>query len=126
MFCSKACKGEAQSGSIELICPVCGKSFRRHPSRVKKVETSYCSIECRDIGRKVANTSCSGTSSGNLRDWMNRRGLMETCQRCGYDEHPEILVVHHGDRDRSNNDVGNLEVLCPNCHALEHYSTSSL
>jgi 5-methylcytosine-specific restriction endonuclease McrA len=44
------------------------------------------------------------------------------CNRCGFDAHPEILTVHHKDRDRSNNLTDNLEVLCPNCHALEHYA----
>ncbi len=47
------------------------------------------------------------------------------CSRCGYKKHPEILQVHHKDRNRRNNNVDNLEVLCPNCHALEHYLTGT-
>lgn len=43
------------------------------------------------------------------------------CVICGYKEHPEILQVHHIDRNRSNNIKSNLEVLCPNCHTWEHY-----
>ena len=41
------------------------------------------------------------------------------CNRCGYDE---FVIVHHKDRDRKNNSLENLEVLCPNCHALEHWA----
>jgi len=43
--------------------------------------------------------------------------LCERCaDRCDYSEWPR----HHKDRDRSNNDPSNLEVLCNACHAKEH------
>ena len=42
------------------------------------------------------------------------------CERCGYAQ-VEMLHVHHRDRDRSNNDASNLELICPNCHYEEHY-----
>jgi 5-methylcytosine-specific restriction endonuclease McrA len=45
---------------------------------------------------------------------------MSECVRCGYNQQPAILVLHHEDRNRENNQLSNLEVLCPNCHALEH------
>jgi 5-methylcytosine-specific restriction endonuclease McrA len=51
---------------------------------------------------------------------MKRRDMIIKCERCEYDEMPEILGVHHKDRNRKNNDLSNLEVLCPNCHSLEH------
>lgn len=35
---------------------------------------------------------------------------------CGYKEEPRILEVHHKDENRSNNDIHNLCILCPNCH----------
>ena len=43
-----------------------------------------------------------------------------SCADCGYGEHPEILVKHHSDGDRSNNEDSNLIKLCPNCHARRH------
>lgn len=51
---------------------------------------------------------------------MKARDMIIFCNRCGYDEHPRILGVHHIDRNKKNNDLSNLEVLCPNCHSLEH------
>ncbi len=39
------------------------------------------------------------------------------CMRC---EIRDPLVVHHKDRNPSNNRLDNLEVLCPNCHYREH------
>ncbi|MHB1769558.1 MAG: HNH endonuclease [Minisyncoccota bacterium] len=48
----------------------------------------------------------------------------ERCERCGYDT-KEILNVHHKDRNHENNAMNNLELLCPNCHAEEHYLKNS-
>jgi hypothetical protein len=45
----------------------------------------------------------------------------QKCERCGYDKYPEILEVHHKDRSRKNGTSANLELLCPNCHAEEHF-----
>lgn len=47
------------------------------------------------------------------------------CERCGWDEDIIILEIHHIDRNRTNNDKSNLELLCPNCHRLEHKDTGT-
>ena len=31
-----------------------------------------------------------------------------------------LLVAHHVDKDHSNNDLANIEILCFNCHAKRH------
>lgn len=49
---------------------------------------------------------------------LENRGIV--CERCGYNK-KEILHVHHKDRNRNNNDLENLELICPNCHYEEHY-----
>jgi 5-methylcytosine-specific restriction endonuclease McrA len=51
---------------------------------------------------------------------LKRRGLIASCQKCGYSEHPEILGVHHKNKNRHDNKMENLIVLCPNCHSIEH------
>ncbi|MBI3573571.1 hypothetical protein HY090_00790 [Candidatus Kaiserbacteria bacterium] len=33
--------------------------------------------------------------------------------------------MHHKDRNRNNNSLGNLELICPNCHYEEHYLEKS-
>lgn len=45
------------------------------------------------------------------------------CQKCGWGEINKStnlvpLQIHHIDGDALNNKVENLELLCPNCHAL--------
>ncbi len=43
----------------------------------------------------------------------------KVCERCGYNIY-EILQIHHKDRNRQNSNLGNLELICPNCHYKEH------
>jgi len=57
---------------------------------------------------------------------LKRRLLSEKCkerkcERCTLTEwlgQPIPLELHHRDGDRTNNTLGNLELMCPNCHAL--------
>lgn len=44
------------------------------------------------------------------------------CERCNYDDHPAGIEIHHKDRNRENNSIENLEVLCAICHRIEHYN----
>ena len=53
---------------------------------------------------------------------LNQRGAR--CERCRYNKH-EILQAHHKDRNTNNNELENLELICPNCHAEEHYLENS-
>ncbi|MBM3163595.1 MAG: HNH endonuclease [Chlorobi bacterium] len=39
------------------------------------------------------------------------------CAHCGFGV-PAVLEVAHIDGNRANNDVGNLVILCPNCHKM--------
>jgi predicted HNH restriction endonuclease len=44
---------------------------------------------------------------------------MVSCEKCGEDD-PDVLVVHHKDRNRNNNNPDNLAILCANCHMKTH------
>jgi predicted restriction endonuclease len=41
----------------------------------------------------------------------------QLCAHCGFGI-PAVLEVAHLDGDRSHNEIGNLAVLCPNCHRM--------
>jgi hypothetical protein len=43
---------------------------------------------------------------------------------CGFGI-PDALEVAHIDCDRSNNDIGNLVTLCPNCHKMHDHDLIS-
>ncbi len=53
---------------------------------------------------------------------ISKRG--KKCERCGFAK-LEILHIHHKDRNRTHNEMDNLELICPNCHAEEHYLENS-
>lgn len=62
-----------------------------------------------------------GFKGSRIRWW--REHLISTvgkCERCGYSD-ARALDLHHVDRDRKNNVRENLELLCKNCHAIEHH-----
>ena len=111
-YCSEQCRYKAMYKVVKHNCVHCGKEFEDSPS----VKRKYCSRAC---VQKVALKDWKPKFS-TVRKAMLRRGLLTRCSRCGYDVEPRILGVHHIDRDRDNNDLSNLEVLCPNCHSLEH------
>ena len=99
---------------ITKVCPVCSEEFSTLNNSKEK---TTCSFSC-------ANTHFrSGEDHPNYREtstkYRNKVDISE-CNRCGYNSFTEILQVHHIDRNRRNNELLNLEVLCPNCHSIEH------
>ena len=64
----------------------------------------------------------SGASSHALRVRLIKEGVCAArCSRCrltSWMDQPIPLELHHVDGDPKNNVKGNLEILCPNCHAL--------
>lgn len=113
-YCSRKCyhKGQTGKGTVTYKCKHCLKDFLGSPSH-KRI---YCSMAC--VGKETKLTFKPSFTC--VRKSMMRRNMITICNRCGYDEVPKILGVHHKDRDRKNNALSNLEVLCPNCHSLEH------
>lgn len=55
-----------------------------------------------------------------------RKSKKPHCERCGFVAADKSqLDVHHRDGNNKNNDPGNLETLCANCHRLHHLGPSS-
>ena len=113
-YCSPNCYHKAMSkkGTAEYECAHCHKKFLDAPSPKRK----YCSKTC--VNKSTKETFKPKFTT--VRKMMLRRDMITKCERCGFDAIPEILGVHHKDRDRKNNELSNLEVLCPNCHSIEH------
>lgn len=128
-FCSKKCSDEAsKSERVELVCANCNKSFNRLSSRLKRSRSGiyFCSRECKDIGQRIESNikeihpSHYNQGKRNYKV-MAFRNFEHKCNRCGFKRNKKILQVHHIDYDRNNNELENLEILCPNCHAEEHW-----
>lgn len=113
-YCSRRCYHRSQIGKglTEYTCEHCGKKFNDSFSHPRK----YCSIEC--VKKKYHTIWKPGFSY--IRKAMKRRGMIESCELCGYKEFPQILGIHHKDENRKNNELSNLQVLCPNCHSIQH------
>ncbi len=61
-------------------------------------------------------------SSHSLRIKLFKLGLKEECcENCGLHTWHDVkipLELHHIDGNNSNNNLENIQILCPNCHAL--------
>ena len=120
VFCGRNCYG--RHCRKEIPCLVCGKLI------LGGLNKKNCSRACSNIHRTGLKYK-----TGSLKDkvkalrsvkvrLLSIRG--KTCQRCKYDKY-EILQVHHKDRNTQNNNLENLELICPNCHFEEHYLEKS-
>lgn len=140
-YCSRICscksnaKNRIPAPKTEIKCDFCGKSFCttiksaiRRASQ-NKTEYRFCSKACKTSAQKLGTGFENmlpdhyglGNGAYNYRDTAlaNKPNI---CNRCGYSQVVQILEVHHIDRNRENNDLSNLEILCPNCHQIEHYN----
>ena len=91
----------------------------------------FCSNACRNEVQRIGGPkeflpSHYGTGTG-VRDYRERAfaAYDPECADCGWNLIDDVLEVHHKDRDRTNNDVANLIILCPTCHDLTHWVTRS-
>lgn len=131
-FCSLKCSANRarKEKDHNCVCSFCEKSFYRTPSKIKsKSGHVFCSRHCKDSAQKIGGIedimpSHYGTGTSRYRQTA-LNNLLESegrlfCEECGWDDVPEVLEVHHHDRDRNNNSPENLAVLCPTCHRIEH------
>ena len=128
IFCSTECyyQYKREKTSIKTDCANCGKKIIKPKSSLNKSLTGnlYCS------------RSCSATKNNSLfKKWKNHPNYKDgisayrkikfdsvkkiECEICKFDN-ILALEIHHKDRNRNNNDLNNLQVLCCNCHKIEH------
>lgn len=108
------------------VCSTCGKVFEAYGKR------KYCSDKCRYIGSRKGYLKTNSTNVQGYRKIAFSQ-LPWKCCICGFKEYtdryvkgtkyfkyPVILDVHHMDENREHNELSNLVILCPTCHALIH------
>lgn len=109
-----------------------GAARRRVKERIERLEldTSHLLGQAANAGRTFerARLGLEDLADGRpragsvIRQVLVRTGAREhRCERCDRRtwENAQIpLEVDHIDGDRRNNDLSNLRLLCPNCHAL--------
>jgi len=115
-FCGITCYGIAIRK--ESPCVVCGKMI------MAKFNKKTCSRSCSNRHRTGTKYKIGRPRDKVVLERAMKIRLFETrsqvCERCGYGKQ-QILQVHHKDGNHHNNDIENLELICPNCHCEEHY-----
>lgn len=132
-FCSRSCAAVFNSTGRpspykkpRSNCKFCNKECGRR-------DQIYCSNQCYVDSKKHAKLNDWQSGKDNCIDTNGnvcrpvRRYLLskagDKCTICGWNElNPKTgkcpLEIHHKDGDHTNNAESNLQVLCPNCHAL--------
>lgn len=129
-YCTLTCfyKRKRPKKQPNSKCHMCSKLFYRSPSSLNtKTGYVFCSRVCKEEAQTIKAGNLFkiphyGTENKNYRK-IAFDTFLNQCNRCGYNKYPEVLVVHHVDRNRSNNNSKNLEILCPTCHMEEHYES---
>ena len=119
-FCSQTCQSEGKRKGHESYCVSCGIKIYVSPHRQRNSKSGfcYCSKTC---ASKINNALKVGLRNSNYTNgaasYRNQalRVLDAKCNICGYNI-IEVLEIHHIDGNRANNDIDNLEVLCPTHH----------
>lgn len=108
---------------MKVNCATCGKEIDKSPSQMKRSKTGnyYCSRSCSNsmnnkLFKSGENHPNYKTGEATYRNIIQEDSI---CERCGFDN-IKALEVHHKDRNRHNNKRENLEILCANCHMIEH------
>lgn len=127
-YCSIKCRSKSQFNGKNIKCFVCKRVIYRSVTGLKRSKSKkyFCSKSCQTKWRNSVFIEDKSLKWKNgirvYRNLMERRNLLNYCSICGIDD-KRILIIHHIDRNRSNNAVENLKCLCHNCHYIEHHYT---
>jgi hypothetical protein len=128
-YCSTDCSHAARITKVKCNCGYCGKELLKSPAEIKKSKSGFmfCNKSC---ACSYNNTAIrSGENNPNWKDGTYKtqnyskvafRNYQHKCSICGFDE-PSCLEVHHIDKDRTNDNLNNLIILCANHHNMIHY-----
>ena len=112
---------------MSSVCECCGTTYS------KKWKGIYCSVKCQQTKRRETyitewkqgkQLGRKGTYqiSGHIRRYLHEVHN-SSCSKCGWNQvNPTTgkipLEINHINGDWTDNSFGNLELICPNCHAL--------
>jgi hypothetical protein len=130
-FCCQSCSSSYNRAhevkpEPNVECAWCHIRFYKNKSKKKASKSGlyFCGRKCKDQAQSfggIKEIQLPHVGNG-IRCYRNIafRNKDVKCERCGFDKEAAI-IVHHRDRNRDNNHISNLEVLCANCHAIEHW-----
>lgn len=136
-FCSRSCAGKFIHPVIEfkpnVSCAYCGIDFYKTAYRKKRSKSGlyFCCRSHKDHAQRIGGIEAImpphyGTGNGLYRyRKLAFDNLDNSCAVCGWDQYPAVLEVNHKDLNRNNNELENLEILCPTHHQVFHYLDGS-
>ena len=123
-FCNNSCSAKYNNKRKEKKdygnCLCCN-------SKLNRKEKKYCNNKCQGIYKRkkifeeIENDN-SNMSSRNYKLYLIWK-YEEKCMKCGWAETNKYsntipIELEHKDGNSKNNNLENLELLCPNCHSL--------
>ncbi len=125
-FCSKSCSTIYSNKN--------GNRKRKYRPKCLNCENKvsggefYCSYKCMTLYKNnILINKIKNNDTSLLSAKMIKKGLLlihgDKCMKCGWNEINEKsgkvpIEMNHKDGNSENNDLKNVELLCPNCHSL--------
>lgn len=125
-YCSRKCQAKSQFNGKFVHCFICNKEVYRSLDKLNHSKSGkyFCTRTCQTNWRNsiyIEERSANWKNGKrSYRKMLFRRDLIKKCVLCDIKD-KRLIVVHHKDSDRSNNDISNLSCLCLNCHFLVHH-----
>ena len=104
-------------------------SLKKH-IKMYDIDISHFTLQGWNKGKKIGPKRLINDYLSNkvaIQSWKLKNRLLKekilnhqcnNCKKTTWLNNPIPIELHHKDGDHSNNNLNNLELLCPNCHAL--------
>jgi predicted HNH restriction endonuclease len=119
-FCSQSCAASHNNRGVRRNVSISETESFCSCGNPKLLTNKYCA-ECieKRVYQRTFDTQAIKSDKTRKKVLLQTRG--QVCEGCGLTEwkgHPIPLDLHHVDGDTDNNTEANLQLLCPNCHAI--------
>jgi hypothetical protein len=113
--CCKCRTNFIRTGRNQKYCDSCKKDAGREAAHRCAVKSGRIKNPGVGSGNAQPTGKAHPTYKNGIANYSNF--IKSACEKCESQRH---LLVHHIDRDRTNNEPDNLETLCRRCHHFEH------
>ena len=123
----------AKRGGGKYCSIGCGTKFRnltnnptKDPNVRKKISENHADVTGTNNpmygknGKNAPNFKDGRTAYGSYYRMVAFTNKPSVCEECGLESAINKLQVHHIDKNRNNNELENLQILCYDCHAEKH------